>query len=180
MAEISDEILMKQLNEGNRLAFELLYSRYFDKLVWFAKSFVNDMEKAEDIVQEVFIRIIENPEKFDENRKFSTWIYSVIGNSCKNSIRNETNRSKIAKAVIDSNPIVNQHHESDLNLIQNRISSTLETLSEKEKQIYALRFEQELSIKEIAGIVNIPEGSVKSGVYYLLKKFAVQLKEFSA
>lgn len=48
----------------------------------------------------------------------------------------------------------------------------------KEKTIYTLRFEQELSIKEIADIMNIPEGTVKSGIYYLLKKFTPHLKDF--
>ena len=53
-----DEQLMQMLCGGNRKAFELLYDRYFDKLVWFAFGFVNDRQKAEDVVQEVFLKVI--------------------------------------------------------------------------------------------------------------------------
>ncbi len=179
MAEIGDEILMKQLNEGNRLAFELLYNRYFDKLVGFAVSFLGDVQKAEDVVQEVFMKIIDQPEQFDQDRKFSTWIYTVTGNKCRNLIRDEQNRAKIVSETRRDSESNTIHHDSDLQLLTNKIQRTLATLSEKEKSLYVLRFEQELSIKEISAIVNIPEGSVKSGVYYLLKKFATQLKEFT-
>lgn len=179
MAEQNDEILMQQIVKGNRLAFELLYDRYFDKLVWFANRFVSDIPKAEDIVQEVFMKIIERPDQFNPSQRFSTWIYAITGNTCKNVLRNDQNRLKLLREGVSDQSANEIHHEGDYQQLQQRINTAISRLSEKERYIYSLRFEQELSIKEIAAIVNIPEGSVKSGVYYLLKKFAHQLKEFT-
>ncbi len=173
----SDEELMMLVSKGNRNAFELLYERYFDKLVWFAGRFVNDKKKAEDAVQEVFVKIIEKPERFDKERRFSTWVYTVTGNECKNMNRNEQNRNKL----LEENPdIINVIHSGDLDLpfLQKCLRNAFKELNDKEKNIYVLRFEQELSIKEIAEIMNIPLGSVKSGIYYMLKKISHYLKDF--
>lgn len=185
MAEIqnirtpADEHLMAEICEGNRLAFELLYDRYFQKLVWFARGFLADVQMAEDAVQEVFIQIMEKPEKFDRSRKFSTWVYTLTGNSCKNRLRNAQNRNRLLeenryKLYPES---VEIDFAEDQERVQEQIRNAFETLNEKEKNIFVLRFEQERSIKEIAELAQIPEGSVKSGIYYLLKKLGKQLKE---
>lgn len=164
---------MSLILKGNKIAFELLYERYFDKMVWYAFSFLQSTESAEDIVQEVFIKIIKTPEKFDIDRKFSTWIYNVTGNLCKNKLRDEKQQSHLLKKnFMDENSTVNAHHTADVNFLKNILNEKFESLSEKEKNIFVLRFEQQQSIKEIALIMQIPEGSVKSGIYYLLKKFA--------
>lgn len=176
--ESTDEQLMRDISKGNRMAFELLYDRYFDRLVWFARRFIEDVQAAEDAVQEVFIKIMESPEKFDEQRKFSTWAYTVTGNSCKNILRNEQNRARILQENISWPESELMTHSIDYKLLKQRIAASFKELNEKEKQIYVLRFEHELAIKEIAKIMTIPEGSVKSGIYYLLKKVAQQLKDF--
>lgn len=174
-----DENLMADICKGDRNAFELLYDRYFDKLVWFAQGFLKDVPQAEDAVQEVFIRIMERPELFDQSRKFSTWVYNLTGNECKNRLRNSQNRSRILEE--NQHVIYPQRMEMDfdpdLGFVQAQIRKAVEGLNKKEKNIYVLRFEQERSIKEIAELVQIPEGSVKSGIYYLLKKMGSQLKE---
>lgn len=176
---MSNEQLMKLIAHGDKKAFELLYDRFFNKLVWFAQSFISDKQKAEDVVQEIFIKIIETPGQFDTTKKFTTWVYTVTGNACKNSLRNEQNRSRILEQNQIKKPTNTiQHHEIDKSILKQKIQLGFNELNEKEKSIYTLRFEQELSIKEIAEIINIPEGSVKSGLYYLLKKFTPHLKDF--
>jgi RNA polymerase sigma-70 factor (ECF subfamily) len=175
----SNENLMTLIALGNKEAFEILYDRFFYKLVWFAQSFIADKQKAEDVVQEIFIKIIENPKQFDTSKKFTTWVYTITGNACKNTLRNEQNRSRILEKNQAQNPSNTiQNHAIDKSILKQKIQLGFNELNEKEKSIYTLRFEQELSIKEIADIMNIPEGSVKSGIYYLLKKFTTHLKDF--
>lgn len=166
---------------GDRWAFEHLYERYFDKLTWFAHGFLNDVQKAEDTVQEVFIHIIERPELFDSGKRFSTWIYTITRNACLNTVRNESNRQRLLGQNVRPLQATHSemHHESDLRLLQECLDKAYKGLNDKEKSIYTLRFEEELSIKEIAEIHNIPEGSVKSGIYYMLKKLSGHLKEFN-
>lgn len=164
---------------GNRNAFGYLYDRYFDKLVWFANTYLDDVHKAQDAVQEVFIKIIEKPERFDTSRRFSTWIYTVTANTCKNILRNEQNRARLLQENVTRTDEILPNHRLDHHLLQKDLQKIYSGLSEKEKQIYMLRFEHELAVKEIATIIGIPEGSVKSGIHYLLKKMSVHLKKFT-
>lgn len=180
-SELTDEELMHRTSKGEKRAFELLYDRYFNKLVWFARGFVSDVQHAEDLVQEVFIKLIERPELFDNEKRFSTWIYVITSNRCKQVLRNEKNRLRILEENVF--PFKAQFSEaqlnSDLEVLRERIEVLLEELSDKERAIYTLRIEQELSIKDIALILELPEGSIKSGIYYLLKKLAIHLKDFN-
>lgn len=171
---------MSLVLKGNKLAFELLYERYFDKLVWFANGYVQQTDIAEDIVQEIFIQLIESPEKFDSKKRFSTWVYVVTGNRCKNYVRDVKLREQNLKLHRNENQYrTNQsHHRMDEKVLQRHLGSVFSTLNDKEKLIYQLRFEQQLSIKEIASQLSIPEGSVKSGIFYLLKKYAHLINHF--
>jgi RNA polymerase sigma-70 factor (ECF subfamily) len=176
-----DEELMQLSAGGSRRAFETLYDRYFDKLVWFARGFVDDVQMAEDIVQDVFIKLIEQPERFDAERRFSTWVYVVTANLCRQSLRNTRNRERLLQQKT-ATPLAQDAgftQGADKRLLRERMALVFATLSEKEKNIYTLRFEEEMSIREIAEILELPEGSIKSGVFYLLKKLANYLKDFS-
>jgi RNA polymerase sigma-70 factor, ECF subfamily len=175
---LNDEDLMLCVSKGESAAFETLYDRYFNKLVWFASRITLDVEVAKDIIQEVFILIIEKPEKFDVTKKFSTWVYVVSSNQCKQHLRNKNNRERILKEVTPAQTLNADDNKLDAKRFNDRVAFINEGLSEKEKSIYSLRFEQELSIKEIAEVLLIPEGSVKSGIFYLLKKYANHLKDF--
>ena len=174
----SDEELISLIIKKQVSAFECLYNRYFNKLVWFASGFTSDNSSAKDLVQEVFISLIDAPEKFNAEKKFSTWIYVVTTNKCKQYLRNNTNRKRILKQLGQENEIFTQKENLDTKQLKEKVTFIHESLSEKEQMIYKLRFEQELSIKEIATILNLPEGSVKSGIFYLLKKYTNHLKEF--
>lgn len=179
--ESTDEQLMQFICRGNALAFELLYDRYFRKLAVYAYSFLGDGQQAEDTVQEVFLKIVESPGQFELSKRFSTWVYTVTGNACRNMLRNKDRHRRIlemdVKPALDQ--VQEQGHNLDSRYIRKQVQLVYAGLSEKEKNIFVLRFEQELSIREISEILGIPEGSVKSGLFYLLRKFAGQLKELS-
>lgn len=175
----SDEELMRGVAKGNRRAFEMLYDRYFDRLAGFGRRLLaNDYQAAEDIVQELFMKIIHQPQAFDAQKKFSTWAYTVVKNKCFNYLRNEQNRKELAEQNYVFATSVVPHSASDAAMLKKKIARVFETLNEKEKALFVLRFEQELSIQKIAEIIEIPEGSVKSGIYYMLKKIAAQLKDY--
>lgn len=175
----SDEQLMSLICKGERTAFEVLYDRYFDKLVWYANSFIDDMHKSEDVIQDVFIKIIERPEQFNTERKFSTWVYTVTANACKNTLRNELNRQRIIREQIRPPSTTITHSTADARRMEQKLEDIRAGFSEKEKNIYTLRFEHGLTVREISGITDIPEGTIKSGIYYLLRKIAAHLKDFT-
>ncbi|MDZ4667489.1 MAG: RNA polymerase sigma factor [bacterium] len=173
----SDEFLMQQICAQQSAALEILYNRYFDKLTWFASGYTKDLAQAEDLVQEVFMKIIEQPHLFNSAQKFSTWVYTLTANRCKNQLRNHSKQQELMKhQPVDFR--IESHSLHDYEKLKSHIKLGLLELSEKEKAIFTLRFHEELSLTEIAKIIQIPEGSVKSGLYYLLKKLSKKLSIF--
>lgn len=170
---------MSLMVKGNRYAFERLYEQYFNRLVWFARGFVKEEEQVRDLVQDVFLRLIEKPEMFDTDQKFSTWIYVVTANRCRQHLRDNSNRLRIMREEFGEEPEAYVHNvfASDKAIVRDKVHEVYASLSVKEKGIYNLRFVDEKTIREISEILQIPEGSVKSGIYYLLKKFAYHLKD---
>ncbi|MCB9240980.1 MAG: sigma-70 family RNA polymerase sigma factor [Flavobacteriales bacterium] len=172
---------MTAITQGKREAFEQIYERYFHPLCRFARTILQNDSEAEDVVQEVFMRLIDGNHGYDATRKFSTWIFTLTANRAKNLVRNLGNRDRILNEM-QPNSAIDYHDEDmilqmDRTLLTQMMRDVLDSKSPKEKQLYALRFERDLSIAEIAEILNIPIGSVKSGLYYLLKKIAREWKE---
>ena len=170
---------MALIAAGNRRAFETLYDRYFDKLRWFAQGFLKDEAASEDIIQEVFLQIMRPNNGFDTTKTFSSWCYTLVANRCKNTLRDELNRQRILQENPQESEADNLNLLRDLDskLMSHHIQTLMAKKSDKEKELYRLRFEHDLSIKEMAEILQIPEGSVKSGLYYLLKKLSEPLKQ---
>lgn len=176
---LSDERLVELLNEGNRDAFSMLFDRYNRQLLRFAYRYCEDIQQCEDIVQEVFLKLIERPEMFNSKRRFAPWIYTLTANACKNNIRNLSNRRRILENNIrfETETHLKGGAAFDNGIIKARIQEVYERLNEREQQMFVLRFEQELPMADIAEILSIPEGTVKSGIYYMLKKMSNQLKD---
>lgn len=176
--QLPDESLMKLAHDGQSWAFETLYDRYAGKLLRYVFRFVNDQAQAQDLVQETFLKLIEKPEAFDTGKRFSTWLYTVAGNLCRNHLRNIGNRKRINESLRMDDAGEMPKSTMDLKRLQSAIQSVFGTLSEKEQEVFVLRFELDMSMKEMAEVLGIPEGSVKSRLFYLLKKIAPQLNEF--
>ncbi len=179
----ADEELMHFIGSGNKQAFNELYSRYHKKLLFFMYKLLNyDEEKARDFLHDIFVQIIEKPQQFDTKKRFSTWVYTLAKNLCLNEIRNSTNRARLKEDAVQQTETVYQPNYAtkiDGVLFQQEMEQVYSTLSEKEQLLITLRFQQELSIKEIAQIMQCPEGTVKSGIYYLLKKIAHTIPHFN-
>lgn len=174
----SDEQLIKEIECGNETAFNLLYERYSTKLFrYFFRLLGNDSTKAEDFLQELFIKVLNNAHTFSATQKASTWLYTIATNMCKNEWRNTENRQRLMRQFEawehQSKNVLDKLESNNLSKILDKLMSQLEA---EERLVLQLRFQQELSIKEIAAIMNIPEGTVKSKLFYLLKRIAKQLK----
>ena len=175
----SDEALMSDLKDGKQESLSILYERYFDKLCQFAFEILADHDISKDIVQEVFIKIMHAPEKYNEAFRFSTWAYTITGNLARNHVRDQRNRQRLGLLHMQThvNATSRQQHQYDHHLLQGQLKHYLSLMNEKERRLYDLRFEQKKSIREIADLLNMPEGSVKSGLFYLLKKMSPLFKK---
>ena len=177
---LTDEVLMELSAGGEQTAFSELYRRYSSKLMsFFYKMLWKDREKAEDFTQDIFSKIIQKPELFDPSKKFSTWIYSIANNMCKNEYRKHAVRKEAHEKIAHSqNGQLKQRNEYDKNLMKEELNKAIGNLDEKHKTVFIMKYKQHLSIKEIAEVINISEGTVKSRLFYSLKKLSEKLEYF--
>ncbi len=168
----TDEELIARFQQGDNYAFDLLVKRYKEPLLNFVFRFVGEREEAEDIVQETFLRLFKNKHYYREIAKFSTWIYTIAGNLAKTELRRRKRRKLLSISHFMSNekdydiPDEDSNPERDTNTVitDKIIQQAIDKLSPKFKQVILLRDVQGFSYEEIAEIVGIPLGTVKSRV----------------
>jgi RNA polymerase sigma-70 factor (ECF subfamily) len=175
-----DIALLKLMEHGDSSAFDELYHRYAARLARFASyTLGNDRALAEDMVQDLFIKIIENPSLYNHEYKFSTWLFSCINNRIKNEYRNKQNRNRIEEEYLaESDICIPDLRDIDLKIIKQQIIMQLEEYSYEQRTTFLLRFIEDLSIKEIAQLTECSEGTVKSRLFYTLKKLGSSLKVY--
>ena len=180
----TDEELMQAISKGDKRAFDELYNRYAAALLrYFMRMLWKDREKSEDFVHDLFAKIVNKPEYFDPTRSFKTWVYSVANNMCKNEYKKAEVRKGMSNGLDNhyalSDTSVNVMNEVQDSFFQEAFVKNLAALDEKHKEAFSLRHIEGLSIKEIAEVLEINEGTVKSRLFYATKYLAESLKEFN-
>jgi RNA polymerase sigma-70 factor, ECF subfamily len=177
----SDEELMSMILNKNQLAFGELYGRYSKKMFsFFYRMLYCDREKARDFLQDLFIKIIEKPELFDTSKKFSPWFYSLAANMCKNEykkikIRDGLSITRISPGISAK---TNIYDELDLKSFISELYLYLEEMDNGHRSAFILRYGNDFSIKEIAEILECPEGTIKSRLYYTIKYLSERLNVY--
>ena len=163
----SDEDLMVQVQAGSDDALALLMDRWRAPLYGFLVRRVGD--GSDDIFQESWIRVVRARDRFDPERRFSTWLFQIANNLCRDRWRRLSARGRaveaftresIATRAPSTEPKI---HEPDT--MRARVLS----LPEKQREVLILRYYQDLSEAEIADVLGIPKGTVKSRMHTAVK-----------
>lgn len=180
----SDEELMQMMIKGDQSAFAILYDRYAEKLIrYFYRMLGQDRDKAEDFTQDLFTKLIEKPQLFDTTKRFGTWVFSIACNMCKNEYRRLSVRKGTVNDEEKALKAEDTHSQSVVDYMDKKtfdqlLHVELGLLDEKHRSVFILRFQEEMSIKEISEALGISEGTVKSRLFYTLKKLSEKLKVF--
>ncbi len=179
-----DHDLIRKVQNGDMVAFNELATRYKDRLMNVITRMINSQQEAEDIVQETFMRVYQHRDSFDFQHCFSTWIYTIALNLARNELR-KRKRFKFFD-IFDL-----QGKESEIAVemklpsnLGKAIENAMATLPEKYRTAFVLRDIQELPYEEIAKIMNIPLGTVKSRVNraraMLRERLKPRMEEYNA
>lgn len=178
----SDERLMERVVHGDERAFAELYDRYQGRLLtYFHRMLWSDRERAEDLLQDLFTKLAQRPGMYDPARPFRTWLFSVANNMCKNEYRREEVRRSAVPELRHKGQQVQDAQAGvgiDRERFRMRLDQELDRLDPDQKATFVMRYEEDLAIKDIAQAFGISEGTVKSRLFYTLKKLADRLKEF--
>ncbi|MFA7119739.1 MAG: RNA polymerase sigma factor [Sphaerochaetaceae bacterium] len=180
---LSDEQLVV-LSLDNHLAFSTLVDRYKGKLLHFIRGMSGlSEEDAQDVLQDIFLKVYLNLNSFDNDLKFSSWIYSVarnqiISNYRKTKVRPEGNSIKIDEGLIER--IVfdfSIEKELDTKILNQQIFSVLGKIKDKWREVLILRFFEEKDYDEISDIIKKPAGTVASMLNKAKKEFKDKYQE---
>ena len=173
----SDSELMQQIVSGDQASFNELYHRYKCRMYYyFYRMLGNSEEQANDFLQELFMKLIEKPESYNPAYSFTTWLYSVANNMCKNEYRRRNIRQEY-QAIEALNPQLDFLNETliEPDKVIEKIFQTLDQFGEEHRSAFLLRYREGFSIKEVAEILELPEGTVKSRLFYAKKMLAEKL-----
>jgi len=182
--ELDDgQVVMRHL-AGEPQAFGTLVDRYQTRLLNFVNRTIGDRERAEDLVQEVFIRVFRHLHRFDQTKKFSTWIYTIASNLAKNELRNRSRNPLVLFQTIKKNweadhrPLQFEDttaRPDDLyrkRFLKDAVDQCVHRLPEHHREVFVLRELEGKSYQEIAEITGCNLGTVKSRLNRARNSFA--------
>lgn len=169
----TDEKLMQAIQQGQESAFNALYERYAQRMYRYFYRMLGQSEvQAHDFTQELFLKIIEQPESFDTGRRFSSWFYAVAGNMVKNEYRRKSNQPQQA-VLEDFTLVADPAHplpDLDAGIRKAYIEQAVRALRPHHRECFLLRYQEGLAVQEISEVIGCPPGTVKSRLHYSLKK----------
>ena len=184
LRSMDDSAVVGAFLGGEERAYGELVDRYQSRLLNFVFRTIGDRERAEDLVQEVFIRVYRHLHRFDRSKKFSTWIYTIASNLAKNELRNRSRNPLVlfqtlrGNAADDDRPL--QFEDSSMrpdDMYRKRhlkalVDQATAQLPEHHRQVFVLRELEGKSYEEIAEITHCNLGTVKSRLNRARNSFA--------
>lgn len=189
MPEPSDEALMEEFQRGDAKAFEVLLRRHERAVYHFLYRMTQNPSVAEDLLQDVFLRVVHHAKDFQGRARFSTWLFTIARNLSHDHARRQKFRNH---ASLDAPLSQEGEGASRLDFVPSRDASphenivakdlvarlqkALQTLSEDQREVFLLREKMGLPFKEIAQIVGCPENTVKTRMRHALEKLSKALE----
>ncbi len=159
--------------------FEQLFRDYFTRLCNFAQSYINDLDTAREIVQEVYINLWQKKESIDTDKSIKSYLYASVKNRCLNYIRdNKKFRSYVLDVEIADFEVTFESDAFTESELQTKINNALGKLPEKCRQVFQLSRFEELKYKEIAAKLNISVKTVEAQMSKALKILREELKDY--
>ncbi len=173
--EASDKELVRRALQGQEQAFDELVARYLPKALAIARRFTNQVEDAQDLVQETFLRVYRALRRYDESYAFSTWFYRILVNLCINFQKRKQRwgwlvpESTDARSELTASSNDVEHNPEawqDRQELRAEIEKALDALSPEQRAVVTMYDLEGFSHREIAEILDCPVGTVMSRLHY--------------
>ncbi len=183
---------MRRYLEGDASAFEILMTRYGTKITRYVARNSADPHAVDDLVQDIFMRVVHRAPSFRGQSSFKTWLYTIARNLCIDTSRKRVHRD----AVTLDEPVRRGEHagltvldraqssgpgperQADSNRFKVSLEEALESLPDEQREAFVMREFQGLKFREIAEVLKVPENTIKSRVRYALQALRLRLEDF--
>jgi RNA polymerase sigma factor (sigma-70 family) len=174
MPEYTDVEIVEIFRDAERkhYAFNLLVRKYQEKVYYFVRRMVIDHDDADDVVQNIFIKVWNNLGTFREDSKLFTWLYRIAVNESLSFLKSKHLRSYLSLSSPEASMIKALHDDPFLDgqEIQKRLSEAIIRLPKKQQLVFNMRYYDDLSYDEISEIVGTSVGALKSSYHFAVKK----------
>jgi len=176
---IDDRIYVIQAQLGDDDAFMKLVDHYSGRLLYYIRRLLEDADRSDDVLQEVWLRAYKKINTLRDASAFSVWLYRIARNRAIQRLRDESRYVFVERH--DESALIDDNRESWFFDDINKLHRVLRTLSPEQKEAVVLRFFEEMNYQEISDIMGCSVGTVRSRIHYakreLRKKMEVQNNE---
>lgn len=183
---MEDEVqLIRRLQSGESSAFRELVETHKRRVVALAFDLMGNLQDAEDVSQEAFIKVYHGIGDFRGEAQLSSWMYRIVVNICINRRRKKAVSEMELRETFEGNdrhpahasemPEANPELSAESGMIREHLRAALNHLSPQQRSIFIMRHDQDLPLQQIGEILKISEGTVKSQLFRALRKLQKQL-----
>lgn len=175
----NESLFITQLSKGDGLAFEKIYDHYYDRIHLFVLKFVKSSQLAEDLTQEIFIKIWEDRSQLNEKESFRAWLFVIARNHTLNFLK-KASRELVGVGEIvrnyqyQGNPVEEQLLEKEY---LKKVQEVLDSLPERTREVFRLCREEDKSYDEVTEILGISRNAVKKHMVRSNKVFKENFKD---
>ena len=171
---LEDTELLRQFKDPvtKERGFTAIIKKYQEKLYWHIRRMVVDHEDANDVLQNVFIRVWNGLENFREDSQLYTWLYRIATNECLSFLEQQKRKSALPLDESESglsNKVVADKH-FDANKLEWKLQLAIQQLPEKQRLVFNLRYYDEMPYEEMSKVLETSEGALKASYHHAVKK----------
>jgi len=168
----SDTALIEEFKRGDARGFNELVKRYQQRVYWLVRRTVGNHEDADDITQEVFVRVYQSLKRFRGEASFYTWLYRIATNLTLNAIRKKRLRTAVGFEQLSTAPDTNAAPDDQIaqKEYEQALLAAIEQLPPKQKLVFTLRYYDEMSYEDMARVLKKSVGGLKANYFHALKK----------
>ena len=167
-----------KLDNSKELAFKTLVKRYREKLYWHIRKIVISHDDADDVLQNTFIKIFRNIDKFKGDSKLYTWMYRIATNESISFLNSKAKRNQVSNKTLNENAIQNLvadvYFEGDE--IQLKLQKAIAQLPRIQQLVFNMRYFDDIKYKDMSSILETSEGALKASYHIAVKKIKTYLQ----
>ena len=172
--DIADSVILQKF-EGEKTrheAFGLLLKKYQQKVYWHVRRMVLNHDDADDLVQDIFIKVWRNLANFRQDAQLYTWLYRIASNECitflnKKKAKNNVSLDELPEQLTDN---LNEENYFSGDTIQKKLQQALLTLPDKQKLVFNMKYYDDMKFQEISDVLGTSVGALKASYHLAVKK----------